>query len=307
MTRTGCFVDVAVVGSANMDVSLRLPRIPQAGETVLAWSKTIAAGGKGANQAAAAASAGSTVAFIGCLGADADADAALADLQARGVDVSAVRRLAGRATGTAVILVDDFGENVIVVEPGANRHLDPEQVSDRLQELNPSVILAQLEINLDAVLAAARDKGTAVFILNPAPVEADSASLAVLLERTDILIPNRSEFGWLSGRDEPRSRDELDACRASLDFSGAVVVTLGEQGAVVYPAGSRRDPIAVSPVRVQGCDASGAGDVFCGVFAHAVAHGADLVAAATIANQAAAESTQHPGARPPITVDVLRS
>lgn len=192
---------ICVVGSINVDTTFGVPRIPAPGETVLASRRAVAAGGKGANQAVAAAALGSLVSFIGCVGADRDGAYALEVLRARSVDVSDVESRDDAPTGTAMVLVAPNGENVIVV------------------------VLAQLETNLDAVLAAARSSGSATFILNPAPTSMPSTALGEILAYTD-MVPNRTELAWLAGTGTPRSSSEVDDCVAVLEFAGHVVVTL---------------------------------------------------------------------------------
>jgi ribokinase len=135
---------VCVVGSINIDTSFDVPNIPAPGETVLALQKTVGAGGKGANQAVAAASLGSEVAFVGCVGEDSQGAFVRAALAGRGVDVTNMRTVADATTGGAMILVAPDGENVIVVDPGANRHLDSAYVEAYLCAHDPAVVVAQL-------------------------------------------------------------------------------------------------------------------------------------------------------------------
>jgi len=151
---------VCIVGSINVDTTYRVSRIPALGETLLATNKTVAPGGKGANQAVAAASMGSQVALLGCVGHDVEADLATASLTRHRVDVSQLRTVGDAPTGTAVLLVDDRGENVIVVDPGANQRVDPDLVAAHLSSTSYDVVLSQLEINLQAVISAARNSGS---------------------------------------------------------------------------------------------------------------------------------------------------
>ena len=290
---------ICVVGSINVDTTFGVPHLPSPGETVLSLRRSVAAGGKGANQAVAAAALGSRVSFIGCVGADRDGDFALDALRARGVDVANIHSLGDAPTGTAMVLVAPDGENVIVVDQGANRHVDPVQVESQLAADPPAVVLAQLEINLDAVLAAARSSGPATFILNPAPTSTRSTALADILQHTDVMVPNRTELAWLAGTETPLSLADLDGCVAALDFTGHVIVTLGGEGVAVYESGLARRGVVIAPKLVETIDTSGAGDAFCGALGHCLAAGDDLRAAVLRANQVAAWSTTLHGAQLP--------
>lgn len=291
---------VCVVGSVNVDAIYRVPQIPVPGETVLAVHKTVAPGGKGANQAVAAASMGSRVALVGCTGRDAEAQLALDSLVRHGVDVSQLRALPHAPTGTAVLVVDERGENVIVVDPGANQHLDPLVVGAHLSSTSYDVVLAQLEINLDALMSVATLRGSATFILNPAPVIPDHGMIGDLLARADVLVPNRTELARLAGRPVPADQGELDRCVAGVGFDGVVLVTLGSSGVAVYERGPVRRPTLIEAARVESVDTTGAGDTFCGVLGHFMAQHGDVMRAARQANEMAALSTTVPGAQVPV-------
>ena len=181
MTGSGPGGGVCVVGSINVDTTYRVPRIPAPGETVLAQSRSRSPGGKGANQAAAAASLGGAVTIVGCTGDDADGRWAIDSLIHRGVDVAWVRTTHDARTGTAAVAVSPDGENAIVVDPGANQLLDPGLVKDVVSAGAHGVVLVQLEVNLDAVLSAAMSSGPATLVLNPAPMTAHARSLALSL------------------------------------------------------------------------------------------------------------------------------
>lgn len=296
---------ICVVGSVNIDTTYRVPQIPAPGETLLAINKTVAPGGKGANQAVAAASMGSQVALLGCIGHDPEADLAIASLARHGVDVSQLTTVGDAPTGTAVLLVDDRGENVIVVAPGANQRVDPDLVAAHLSSTSYDVVLSQLEINLDAIISAARNRGPATFILNPAPVTADAAALRELLEYTDVLVPNRPELARLAGQPLPTDQDGLDRCVAQLDFDGVVLVTLGSAGVAVYDHGPSHRPTYIEAVRVESVDTTGAGDTFCGVLGHFMAQHGDVTQAARQANELAALSTTVRGAQ--VAPDLFRT
>jgi ribokinase len=289
---------VCVVGSLNDDITLQVSALPAPGETILtAGRRRQFPGGKGANQAAAAAAFGARVAMVGAVGADEPGERSVAALAAVGVDVSGVRRH-DLATGTAVVVVDADGENTIVVDPGANGTLTPAEVRDSVTSLAPAVVLAQLEVPLDAVAAAVRASPGATVVLNPAPMPADPGPVRDLLSHVGVLVPNRGELGRLAGRPEPGTPDAVVDCVRSLDLPGAVVVTLGADGALCIEGGS--EPVVVPGERVATVDASGAGDVFCGCLAAQLAAGVPLVDAVRRANTAAAQSTTFHGARVPV-------
>lgn len=289
---------VCVVGSLNIDTTYRVPELPGRGETVLATDRSSSPGGKGANQAVAAAALGSRVRFIGAVGSDEDAETGLAALADRGIDTSGVQHLPeGVHTGTAVVVVGDDGENLIVVDPAANGALEPEWVSRALGECGEEVALAQLEVPVPALLAVAQ-AGPALLVLNPAPV-LDRAALTPLLPHVDVLVPNRAELAQLAGRPVPTTLEEVAVCAAALEFGGTLVVTLGSDGAVILDADGGIVEHVPAPA-VAATDTSGAGDAFCGVLAHELARpGGELVDAVRRAVALASTSTQHPGAQVP--------
>ncbi|MCH1865357.1 PfkB family carbohydrate kinase [Nocardioides sp. CFH 31398] len=296
---------VCVVGSLNDDTTLRVEALPAPGETTLTTGPRLSSpGGKGANQAAAAAVLGADlgcrVAMVGAVGDDEPGERSLAALTAAGVDVSRVARRADDGTGIAVITVDAAGENTIVVDAGANDTVAAEEAASAVADLAPAVVVLQLEVPVPAVAAAARAAtGGGLVVLNPAPMPADAGGVRELLGAVDVLVPNRGELGRLAGRPEPTSAAEVTDCVAALDFAGSVVVTLGADGALCFEKGVERgaDPVAVDGERVDTVDASGAGDVFCGCLAAGLAAGEPLVDAVRRANAAAAASTTHHGAR----------
>lgn len=290
---------VCVIGSLNVDTTLRVASLPGAGETVLARGRSIAQGGKGANQAVAAASQGSRVTLVAAVGDDADGRASLDGLGARDVDMASVRVLPDASTGTALVLVADDGENLIVVDQGANAALDEAWVRDRVTAADPDVVVAQLEVPISAVVAAAEAFSGRYFILNPAPTPLEPDAVAALLAHTDVLVPNRPELAWLAGEDEPQSLAAVDRCARKLAFPGTLVVTLGGQGAAVYaPYGESRIALEPPPA-VDVVDTTGAGDAFCGVLADRLARGFDVVAAVRDATRLASISTTVPGAQVP--------
>jgi ribokinase len=272
---------VVVVGSANVDLAVDVPRPPKAGETILGGRLRRSPGGKGANQAVAAAWAGAAdTTFVGALGEDEAADLILVSLGGAGVRTDLVER-ADAPTGTAFVTVSPDGENAIVVAPGANDHVRIGAAqADRIAEAD--VVLAQLEIPLDVVAAAAAAaRPDAVLILNAAPSRELPDSL---WEVVDLLVVNEHEAADLAGEPE-----------ALLKRVPAVVVTLGGEGCAVL----RRDqePVRVPGIRVDAVDTTGAGDTFCGVLAAGLAQGLDLPDAARLASAAGALAVTRPGAQ----------
>lgn len=289
---------VCVVGSLNDDTTLSVTSLPSPGETTLtAGERLVSPGGKGANQAAAAAVLGARVAMVGAVGDDEPGKRSLTALREAGVDLAAVAVRENIGTGIAVITVDEDGENTIVVDPGANASLTAREVTDAVGAAGPAVLLLQLEVPLEAVTAAARVATDALVVLNPAPMPADPGPVRDNLPLVDVLVPNRSELGRLAGRPEPTDASEVADCVAALGYTGSVVVTLGADGALCFEQG-------IPPVHVHGIasatrDASGAGDVFCGCLAQELARGTALLEAVRSANAMAAASTVHRGARIP--------
>ncbi len=279
---------VLVVGSINADLAVHADRLPGRGETVAGGRLERTGGGKGANQAVAAARAGATVALVGAVGDDDLGAEALDALRAEGVDVSAVQRLAGVATGVALIVVDGDGDNQIAVASGANHAVCAEHVQAAAAR-RPSCVLASFELLDEPVLAAAvvaRDAGCPL-IVDPAPARPLPAALRGL---RPVLTPNRREAAELTGEDDPDS-----AARALAAQTGApVVVTLGGQGALVA---DRSGSALVPAPAVRAVDTTGAGDTFNGVLAARLARGEELHAAVAAAVAAAAQSVTRAGAR----------
>jgi ribokinase len=273
---------IAVVGSVNLDVVVEVPRHPVPGETVIGGDRRELPGGKGANQAVAAARLGATVALVGRVGAD-DAGRRLRDgLAGEGVDVGHVAEDPDAPTGMALIAVDASGENTIVVSSGANARVDAGDVRAAGDVLaGAAVTLLQHEVGEEAVGAAIATAGGRV-VLNPAPARP-------LVSSVDVLVPNRGELEALAGR----TGDPVALARG-LDGARAVVVTLGAEGAVVVE-GERAERVAAP--RVEAVDTTGAGDTFCGALVQALAEGAALVEAARWATRAAAASVTRLGAQ----------
>jgi ribokinase len=279
---------VLVVGSINVDLVVAADHLPRPGETVLGWTFEQHYGGKGANQAVAAARAGASVAMIGAVGDDPYGTGSLRALMAEGIDVSLVRRAEG-PTGIAIIAVGPAGENQIVVAPGANLEVRPQDVV--IEAVTAAgVLVTGLEIPMETALAAvrsARQMGL-VAILNPAP----AARLpAELLKLGAILTPNEQEVAVLTGCADPQAAlDEL----ARLN-RGPIVVTRGAAGATLA-GGDRLEVFAGFQAR-EVVDTTGAGDAFIGVLAARLADGSSLRESIVAANAAGAMSVTRKGAR----------
>ncbi|GAB3651614.1 ribokinase [Glycomyces tarimensis] len=299
-------MSVVVLGSANLDLVYDVERIPAPGETVLARGFEAFPGGKGNNQAIAAARAGAQARFIVALGQDAAGDR-LAD-QARGAGVTLLDRRVPTATGSAVIFVDRRGENSIVVNSGANGEL-VDLTADELDELAAAdVLLLQLETPVDTVTAAVRAAKAAStrVVLNAAPCRELGAEL---LGDLDVLVVNEHEAAELAG--PPASTDEASLLAALAEHGCAVIITLGADGALVGVPGE--DPVKVPGIEVEAKDTTGAGDTFVGALAAALDRGVrdlelrSLVDATEFATAAAAIAVQRKGAVPSIpTLEEVR-
>ena len=287
-------VDVCVVGSFMADVVVRAPRRPGRGETVIGSSCDSYLGGKGFNQAVAAARAGATTSMVGALGDDDHGGEFVRMLDREHIDVSGVQRIAGTGTGIAVIVVEETGENSIIIVPQANHALTVADI-DRLASVigRAAVVLLQLELPADVVVAAARAARAAgaTVVLNPAPAIAAPERFAGLV---DIVVPNESELALLSAdgaSDVPAAAAELSAATGA----HSIVVTLGERG--VY-AWTGHGELSIPGHRVDTIDTTGAGDAFCGVFAARLAVGTPFDDAVRYANSAGALATTRAGAEP---------
>jgi ribokinase len=281
---------VTVVGSLNADVTLRVARLPGPGETVLTEQPSLLSfGGKGGNQAAAAAAFGGRVAMIGRVGDDDLGSAVRADLADRGVDVSQVLSCAGVRTGSASIAVDDGGENNIIVDPGANACLRPEDVSPASFR-DAAIALVQLEIPVDTV-AAVVAAATCPVVLNPAPA---LPLPSAVLDGVSVLVLNVPELAALT--EVPAVADPAVLEPLARKLQRDVVVTLGANGALVVPAAARY-AVHIAPPQADIRDTTGAGDCFCGTLAVLLAEGADLAEASRMAVAAGTLSATAPGAR----------
>ncbi|MDJ0384360.1 ribokinase [Streptomyces sp. G-G2] len=279
---------IAVLGSTNMDLVAYVPKAPRRGETVTGREFRAVPGGKGANQAVAAARSGGEVTMIGAVGADAFGVRLRAALRAAGVATTALRTVEG-ASGTAHITVDDEGGNAIVVIPGANSRVTGLETGDESRIAGADSLLLQLELPLTAVLAgarAARAHGVRT-VLTPAPAQPLPAELLAL---TDLLVPNEHEAAILTGLTDPRR-----AADALLHDVPEVVITLGSAGALHAARGQA--PYTVPAPRVRAVDTTAAGDTFVGTLAVALGEGRTMRAALAWASAAAALSVQRAGAQ----------
>jgi ribokinase len=280
---------VIVVGSANVDLVWHGDRLPRPGETVTDGEYRQVLGGKGANQAAAAAQLGASSAFVGCTGDDEFGALIRADLQARGVDCSQLATAtAGEATGVALITVARDGENAIAVAPGANRALTAAGVAHALETLVRSgdVVIVSLEITLAAATAALElgKLAGATTVLNPAPARARE-DMAMAFAACDVVVPNAGEADAYGG-----------AAAILAAGARAVVVTRGASGAdIITP--DREAPVHIAGFVVDAVDTTGAGDVFCAALATELGTGVPLADGTRFACAAAALACTALGAR----------
>jgi ribokinase len=261
---------LTVVGSINLDLVARAERLPRAGETITAATFERIPGGKGANQAVAAARLGADVRFVGCAGGDPFAREAVRELDEAGVDLARLKIAEAEPTGVALVLVDSAGETEIVVAPGANAWLRPEDVDVRAGD----AVLCQLEIPLGTVAAAAEAAG-GFFFLNAAPARELPADL---VRRAHLVVVNRHELETLPERD------------------GYVALTLGSEGAVLLEGGE--EVARARPPRVDAVDGTAAGDAFTACLVVSLLEGRDRAEALARACAAGALAASRPGAQP---------
>jgi ribokinase len=283
-------VRAVVVGSLNMDLVLGVPELPGRGQTLLSRSLDRSPGGKGANQAVALARLGAQVEMVGAVGTDGDGAALLGALQAAGVSTRFVAERPAAPTGLAVVCVDPRGDNAIVVAPGANATLGPADVRAAAAALHHAeVLLLQLEVPLECVLAAARLGGEhgALVVLNAAPA---TTLPGHVLAAVGVLVVNQGEAAALGGRGAP---GEV-AARLREEGPGVVVVTLGGDGCVVA---DERGVASLPAYRVPVVDTTGAGDCFAAAFGLGLAEGRPARQAARLASAAAALAVTRRGAQ----------
>ena len=290
--------NIVVIGSSNTDMIIKVPRIPKPGETILGGIFSTAAGGKGANQAVAAARAGGNVSFVARVGDDIFGQEAIKGFQKDGLNIDNIYVDDHEPSGVAEIFVAEDGENSIAVASGANSKLSPEDIN--LVEtiiLESDILVTQLESPLDTVLTAikiAHDNDVQV-ILNPAPAQALDDSY---YEYISILTPNESELEILTGQmvQDIKSVEEAAQILVKKGVEN-VIVTLGKNGALLVKSNSIK---LIQGVEVNAVDTTGAGDVFNGTLAVALAEKMNIEDAIRFANAAAALSVTKLGAQPSI-------
>ncbi len=303
-------MSIIVLGSINTDLVIRSPSLPRPGETILGGEFYRAAGGKGANQAVAAArSSREPVTFLAAVGDDSFGHESLAGLRRENLDTRFLKLVPDQPSGVALILVDAGGQNLISVASGANLHLRPDDVHAVPIEVwqNARVFVACLESPLETVMAGLRraKQNGLTTIINPAPADREIL-FAVGLRLIDLFTPNEIEAAILTGR-EVRTAEDAEAAARQLQSAGCsrVIITRGEHGCCVLDG----DVVTHLPAqRVEAIDAVAAGDVFNGALATALAEGRSLIDAARWASVAASISVTRRGAQPSIpTRDEIES
>lgn len=295
--------EIVVVGSANLDLVVQVPRVPLVGETVLGGDLARITGGKGANQAVAASRLGARVAMVGRVGSDEGGAMLRRALANDRVDTTHLLTTPEVPNGIAMIAVANDGDNAIVVSPGANARLSVDDIAAASDLIaSAKVTLIQLEVPLDAVCAAAH-AANGLVVLNPAPAPASGPASGPapksplpdeLLSAVDVLVPNQSELAILAGYDcEVDERIAPELCEHLPVAS--VVVTLGARGALVVENG---ETTHIPAPEIEAVDATAAGDAFCGALASALVRGSTLGNGVAWAVRVGAATTLRPGAQP---------
>jgi ribokinase len=289
---------IVVVGSANTDLVIKVKHLPVPGETVLGGNYMTAQGGKGANQAVAAARLGADVTLVARLGQDAFGNESFAAYQAEGIDTNYIFRDDCAPSGVALIIVDQAGENIISVASGANSKLSPADILAAEAIIHEAdCVVTQLEIPVETVQAVvdlAKRHGVRT-ILNPAPA---ALLPSELLAKVDVLTPNETEAVKLAGNHSQTHVREAVSMLTTKFRVKNIVMTMGKNGAMI--AGFQ--PEIVPAYKVDSVDTTGAGDAFNGGLAVALANGETLLSAVRFANAVAALSTTRPGAQPAMPV-----
>lgn len=284
---------VLVIGSSNTDLVCRTTRIPRVGETVRGSSFATFPGGKGANVAVAAARSGGSVSFVGAVGNDAFGQQRLDELRAEGIDIRHVRVVEGIASGVALITVDDAGGNCIVIVPGANDAVRPDDARTAIAERRHGVMSINLEIPFESVeTAVAANLGRTPTVLNAAPFD---PRVSDILNAVDVLIVNEIEAGEVLGHEVTIESAARDARHIAASGPRAVAITLGAAGAVLA---TETHVVRIPAPHVPVVDTTGAGDAFCGALSAWLAGGATLVEAARAGVAAGSLAVGTAGAQP---------
>lgn len=300
------FKEIIVVGSSNLDMVVSSERIPQRGETLLGSHFFTVPGGKGANQAVAAAKLGGRVTFVSKLGNDAHGDQLYSNFKVCGVKLNRISRSVQSPTGIAMIIVDKEGNNIIVVAPGANQELSKEDVQQAEQDIQAAgVVVAQLEIPLETVMHTAQlaQKHRVPFILDPAPARPLPLEL---IRSVDVIKPNETEASVLTGIPVENEQNARLAAEKLLRMGArSVIVTMSSQGFLLATAEGAE---FICGVKVKAVDSTAAGDAFTGALAFGLSSGRQLRDAAVLANKVAAISVTKNGAQPSLpTMDEVNS
>lgn len=286
---------ITIVGSINADITTYVRDFPARNQTILARTASLTVGGKGLNQAVAARTAGAQINFIAAIGNDAFGEMAQNYLTENKINTAYIKTMEGITTGTASIMVSEKGDNMIVVATGANDHLSPNDIiAHKAVIQSGTIVIVQLEIPLETVratLVAAGEAGVTT-ILNPAPA---SPAARKLLQLADFITPNETETDEIVGIYPKDAKSAQTACEKLRRYgSQNIIITMGEKG--YYIAVDGKESLE-NPFQVDAVDPTGAGDVFNGILAAALARGMEAFPSARYAAAAAALSVMKPGAQ----------
>jgi len=294
---------VLIIGSSNMDLNIYLKRLPKTGETVTGGKFRQFLGGKGANQSVAAVRSGANTVFIGKIGVDAFGNQMVSQLTAEGINMSYVIRDNEEASGVALILIDENGENIISVAPGTNYRLTPEEIRSHTDLIKgASSLVVQMEIPMDTIkeIFKIASEGNVIKILNPAPLKPIPLEI---LKNVDILVPNEGElyrlysFLDLEELNEDGDKKIIHISKALIKCGiKCVITTLGKRGCVIH-MGEENKSIEIPALKVKTVDTVGAGDCFIGVLASKLSKGESLINAVKYATVAASIAVTRKGAQ----------